>query len=381
MKISLSSRFWGGASALAMLAVLPVMGQAPSATAANPPANAAHGAPDPARLNALAHKLLEAALKTNGLGGPPTKPWHIMVNFQMLPDSLAKKPETGTFEEWYAAPYRWKRTYTGTFEGWNGSERSASKLERYAGKPKHFEFDDYWMTLRVSRPMVDPLYQVANLNADTAMTVARVQAGGVMLNCTSLAAPAESGKKPEWFIPTMCFDSDLHLRAIKSEETTVQFEDIQSFQGRAVARDVKVIVRGRLDAEMKVSLLEAVDTVDEAALKPAADAIAQPYVIEPGYTQPVPVYEVGTTIPLLPNGQPFRGDLLIPLIIHKDGTVKLLHQASSGFMQDVFDAVYLAVGRWRFKPYTVDGQVVEARYDARYSVDGKPFVPSYEREK
>jgi hypothetical protein len=38
------------------------------------------------------------------------------------------------------------------------------------------------------------------------------------------------------------------------------------------------------------------------------------------------------------------------------------------------------VGKWKYKPYLVDGVPVEAAYTVRYRVDGKPFVPSYERK-
>jgi len=148
-----------------------------------------------------------------------------------------------------------------------------------------------------------------------------------------------------------------------------------------VARDVQVLQRGVLSAEMKVTVLEGLGAVDEALLKPGADAEPEPYVIEPGYPQPVSVYETGASIPIMPGGRVFRGNLLVPVIIHKDGSVKVLHQAGGGFMQDVFDALNLAVAKWKYKPYSVDGQVVEARYDVTYIVDGKPFVPSYERAK
>jgi hypothetical protein len=347
------------------------------------PAPDGHTPPVSYRIDVLAHRLLAAALKSNGLSGDDMKPWHIKVDFQMLNTDTTPKPVSGTFEEWFAGPYHWRRTYKSSEPSWNGAQWSVSKIERYQAKARHVDFDENLMTLKVGRPVVDPLHQAESLTPQDDLKIQRTTTAGIVLNCTSLVSSPRlpQGAKPESFVPTMCFDPDLHLRLIKSEDTLVQFDDLQPFQGISVARDVKVIDRGRLLAEMKVSLLEPLDTANQALLNPPRDAVRQPYLIEPGDPHPEPVYEVGVTIPLLPNGQPYRGDVDVPAIIRKDGTVKIQHAAGDSFMQDVFDAVYGAVARWKFKPYLVDGQPVDVQYDIHYNVDGKPFVPSYDRPK
>jgi hypothetical protein len=43
------------------------------------------------------------------------------------------------------------------------------------------------------------------------------------------------------------------------------------------------------------------------------------------------------------------------------------------------DAIKNAISLWKYKPYIVDGQPVEVGYSVAYIVDGKPFVPSYNR--
>ena len=340
-----------------------------------------HQEPDPARISALAHRLLDAAVKINGLGGADLKPWHMKVQFEMLPNLAVSKPETGTMEEWYASRYHWRRTYAGVEAYWNGIEWRVSRTERRISKSRHGQFDREWMNLRVGRPVVDPLYQVGNIRPDEQLKVERLSANGTVLNCTSLAHPSEEeyGRKPEWFVPMMCFDSDLHLRVLHSEETVVQFDDFEAFQGRAVARDVKIIFDGRLSAEMKITQLETVNTIDEAILRPEAPAEEQPYEIEPGDPQPESIYEVGTIIPLISGTQPFRGMIMVPVIIRKDGTVKVSGGVGPGRQQVLFDAVSSAVSKWKFKPYMVDGQPVDTEYTVRYPIDGKPFVPSYER--
>jgi hypothetical protein len=356
-------------------AVLQIHAQTP----ATPPA---HQAPDPARVSALSHKLLDAAVKVNGLAGADLKPWHMKAEFQML-SGASDKPKSGTFEEWYQSRYHWRRTYSGAEGYWNGTEWRTSKTGRSISNPPHNQFNREWMNLRVSRPVIDPLYQVGNIKPDEDLKVERLAANGSALNCTSLAHPSgeEYGNKPEWIVPMMCFDPDLHLRVVHSEETVVQFNDVQPFQGRAVARDIKIIYEGRFSAEIKITQLETVPSIDESVLRPETPFEEQPYEIEPSDPQPRSIYEVGTIIPLVSGtSQPFRGTLMVPVVIRKDGTVKVTGAVGTGRGQGLYDAVVNAVGKWKFEPYLVDGAPVEAAFTVRYHVDGKPFVPSYERK-
>ncbi|MFP5236849.1 MAG: hypothetical protein ACLGSD_13185 [Acidobacteriota bacterium] len=332
-----------------------------------------------ARISELGHKLLNAAYRSNALAGPALKPWHLKATFEMLAEPTAKKPVTGTFEEWYVNPYHWRRTYTSTEPAWNGSEWRISKTQRFGTRRRHSDFEEYRMDLRVGRPVVDPLYQIANIEPADQLSVERVNTAGLTLNCTSLThPPSDFGRAPEWFVPTMCFDPELHLRLIRSQITVVQFLDLQPFQGRSVARTVQVIDGGRLLAEMKVTQLETADKFDDALLKPGPDAQQQPIPIEPGDPLPIPIYEVGASLPLMPDHRPYRGTVFMPVIIHKDGSVKVEAGSPLGIPEAVFDALTNAVNRWKFKPYLIDGQPVEVEYHVQYSVDGKPFVPSYE---
>src|ERR1700759_5477177 len=117
----------------------------------------------------------------------------------------------------------------------------------------------------------------------------------------------------------MCFDSDEKLHLTSAGDTSVQFDDIQPFQGRAVARDVKVLVGGNLNAAMKVTLLENWDAGDVSLLKPSKDAVAKAYTIEPGHEKPEPIFEEGAHVPLQPNGLPYPGAVVVGITIEKDG--------------------------------------------------------------
>jgi hypothetical protein len=332
------------------------------------------------KLSELAHRVMEAGAKANALAADDLEPWHMKVDFQVIPPG-AKKPESGVMEEWHLGQDQWARTFKSPEQRLTGSEWSVAETEQYQSRPNKVGFDHRFLVLRVARPVIDPLYQTANIKPEYEMDVKRVTTAGVKLNCVSVIDPQRYADQanPDWLFPTMCFDNESHLRLTTVSDTTVQFEDLQPFEGRTVARDVKVIFNGALIAEMKVTLLESLSEAGSDLLKPAKDAIPEPYTIEPGHAKPVSVHEVGASVPLQPNGFPFRGSFPIPITIHKDGTVKARNEDVSFWSRDLKDALVIAINKWKYKPYLVDGQPVEVAWTVVYIIDGKPFIPSYER--
>ena len=168
---------------------------------------------------------------------------------------------------------------------------------------------------------------------------------------------------------------------ISAGDATIYFDDFQIFQNRAVAKSVKILVNGQLNAAIKVTLLEPLAPSDAKVVTPPSNAVAEPYTIEPGLPTPESVFEVGASIPIPPGGFPFRGSVSIPVILQKDGSVKLAQRSPDWTRQDVVDAVKSAVVKWKYKPYLLDGQPIEVGFSILYFVDGKPFVPSYNRPK
>ncbi len=332
------------------------------------------------KISELAHRLMIAGVKANALAGDDLKPWHMKMGFQVITPG-AKKPVSGSMEEWHLGPSQWTRTFKSTEQRLTGSEWSVSETSQYLSKPSKVGFDHRLLVLRVARPVIDPFYQTANVRPEYEMDVKRVTSAGVKLNCVSVIDLQRYADRanPDRLFPTMCFDNDYHLRLTTTSDTIVQFEDLQPFEERTVARDVKVIFNGALIAEMKVTLLEPLADASADLVKPAKDAIPEPYTIEPGHPKPVSVYEVGASIPLMPNGFPFRGSFSIPIIIHKDGSVKARNEDSAFWSQNLKDSLVTAINKWKFNPYMVDGQPVEVAWTAVYVIDGKPFVPSYAR--
>jgi hypothetical protein len=358
------------------------------AVSAQAPSVAATQSPDATEnLNTLAHSILNTGIKTSSLKAEGLKPWHMKVDLQLTPPGKSK-PESASLEVWSMGPYQWKRVYTGKDRQYYGSEWSVTRFEQYRTKPDDGGFDPSRLNEHTARPVIDPFYLAGNIQPNYEMTIKSASVDGATLKCVVVENPSAydvDPTNPDTLFPTACFDKDMHLRAVSASDEVVKFDDVQPFQNRSVARDVKVLIKGAQVAEMKVTLLEEWTGADAAQLKPGKGTVSEPYRIEPGMPQPESVHEEGFPPPTK-NGGKFEGGSLyysgmikVPIVIKKDGSVKV---NTKEMMADdrVKDAAEDAIDHWKFKPYLVDGQPVEVGYTVHYNLD-KPFVPSYNTPK
>lgn len=361
---------------------LAVSAQAPSA----PSAAATLSLDATENLNIVAHRILDTAIKSNGLKAEGLKPWHMKVDFQLTQPGKPK-PDSATLEVWSMGPYQWKRVYAGKDRQYVGSEWSVSRFEQYRSKSDG-GFDPSNLSLRVARPVIDPLYLAGNIQPGYEMTIKSASQDGAALKCVLVENPSDydvDQTNPDNQFPIVCIDSDLHLRVVSSSDAIVKFDDVQPFQNRPVARDVKVVVKGVQAAEMKVTLLEEWTGADAAQLKPGKGVVSAPYRIEPGMPQPESVHEEGFMHPAKNSavfdgsGLYFSGIITVPIVIKKDGSVKVDTKAMMA-PDPVKDAAEPAINRWKYKPYLVNGQPVEVGFTVHYNLD-KPFVPSYNTPK
>ncbi len=377
---------------LALFSLLAGFTLAVFAQAASPLAAAMQSSDATESLNTLAHRILNSEIKANGLKAEGLKPWHMKADLQLMQMGKSK-PESATLEVWSMGPYQWKRVYTSKESDYDGSEWSVSRFEQYRTKPNGSGFDPGFDPLttgaKSARPIIDPLYLAGNIQPNYEMTIKTVSMDGATLKCVLVENPSDydvDQTNPETTFPIVCIDDDLHLRAVSTSDTVVKYSDIQPFQNRPVARDVKVMFMGMQVAESKVTLLEEWTGADAAQLKPPGKGtVSEPYRIEPGMPQPESVFEVGFPPPAKSSttfgkgSQYYSGIIQVPILIKKDGSVKVI---TRGMMaeQPVKDAAEDAINHWKYKPYIVNGQPIEVGYTVYYNLD-KPFVPSYKTPK
>jgi TonB family protein len=194
------------------------------------------------------------------------------------------------------------------------------------------------------------------------------------LECVSVVSPQRytDGNDPDYLFPKLCFDASPLLRFIVTSDTTVTYNKYQVFQARGVAFQVEVTVLGKKTSTMDITLLEPLSAGDEAQVKPDANAIPQPLAIVAGMRKPVPVYQEGAVYPSAAMHDHILGGVAVPVIIQRDGKVKVNGPASGNYLlgQSAADAI----SHWKFEPYLVDGQPVEIATTLVYVFDGKPFA-------
>lgn len=362
--------------------------QAQNQPAAQTGQSGGQSAPVSPQVSALAHHFLEGGMKINALAGADIKPWHMKAQFTLWGYDATQKPKTGTVEEWYTSRYQWRRVYSSSEQEYSGWEMSLSRFERYRSKSRG-GFNPTTMNERVGRPVVDPLYLAGNIKPDYELDGKRFSPAGTVLNCVSVVNPWRYADQsnPDLQFPNMCFDDSMHLQLESTNDTVVQFGDVQPFQDHFVARDVKILQHGNVSSEIKVTVLEPLAAPDAALTKPGKDAVLEAYHIEPGMPWPESTYEVGASIPVPTVGSTYNGSAVyqgtafMPVVIHKDGTVKADLEFANAPNEEVRDAVEHAVNKWKYKPYLVDGQPVEVGITIAYALGTKKFVPSYEKAK
>lgn len=324
--------------------------------------------------DAMAHSLLQVSLQGNGLA-TAQEPWRLRATFRIHPPGDSH-PIFGTFEEWHAAPDRWRRTYSSVESGLNGTEWSVGPGQRFLARRGADSLDRIRLELRIARPLTDPLERAAAILPSDPLELKIVTAGGLTLNCISVIRTPQDSFAP---YPTMCFDRADRLRLLSTLDTAVEFDNFVVFHHRAIARTVKVLVKGALFAEIDVTSLDPLPTDELYLLTPFRNAMAEPLLLEPGARAPASLFESAAHPPLQPDGYPYRGTALLLLVVGRDGRAHLEPGLSVAPSSAILDSIEIAVRRWQFKPYLVDGQPAPVALVAPYTLDGRPFAAMFQQ--
>lgn len=320
----------------------------------------------------MAHSLLRAAMQSNGPGYD--QPWHLKAEFH-LHRPAPFHPLNAEFEEWLTAPAHWRRTWSSGEAGMSGTEWSTGPNQRSLARRGAETLDRIRLNLRIARPLTDPLTRAALVPTDASLELKIVPVGNLTLNCISVVRAPRDTAPP---YPTMCFDRLNRLRLLSTLSVAFEFDNYLAFQHRAVARSVKVLVNGAVYADIQVTQLDPLSDADLHLAQPPRNAIPEPVLLEPGASTPVSLFESAAHPPLQPDGFPHRGTALALIVVKKNGRAAIDRGLSAVRGSDVLDSLEIAVHRWQFKPYLIDGHPAEVAVIARYVLDGRPFHPLFD---
>jgi len=304
--------------------------------------------PTPAELPNDPKSLLNLLVQNNGLDTTGAQAWHLKLAYDHF-DSDGDNDSSGTYEEFFASPKKYKRVYSS-----DNFTQTAFATERglyLSGSQK-------WPGLtetQVRDEVIAPLHRSSALPSKSKLEKLEWSVGGTKLSC--VVARRTDAILPYGF-PKYCFGPDIpavrYTQGHGADETT--YNKISRFGGRYVAADVKITHAGKPYLNITLVALEEIPAIKDADFSPTADAFALGDSIE------LPSAELVDYIVKEPNIEyhgSARGNGRVELIIGKDGHV--LSATGVEGPPELQKAAVAAFRKIEIRPFLVLGQPVEVK--------------------
>jgi len=302
-----------------------------------------NNAPAPRETGTLA-AWIQKESAINGLQSTGLHPWRIVIEYDQF-DGDGDNFNSGVFEELWAGPRKYKLSY----------KSNDLNQTDYATEDGLFRLGDQrWPKrgeMQVPSEIVDPFSFAATLQDVHSKGIER--AFGVhTLDCVVFESGPGKISTPTQY----CFEHDgatlRYTRGFGWFQTT--YNDIVSFEGRSIAREVEVTDGGKPYLKLRVKAIEELPQVDAKEFEPPSDAINLQGrrlfgVLMKPVRQPFPQWQSSL------RGQHFS--VTIEVVVGKDGHVIGAH-AVSGPSEAFKDAENTA-RKWTFQPYLVLGEPAE----------------------
>jgi TonB family protein len=305
----------------------------------------------PAALASEAKALMLAASKLNNLATADARPWHIMASFQLF-DEQGTVTDEGTYEEFWAGPTKFKRTFTGKAFAQTdyGSEKGDMRVDAHGDVPTLL------MNTRYDLVSSLPNEQAIQHQSYSAKPI---ETGALKLICLT-TAPGEDGRRI--FSPTYCVGTSepiLRISADAMGTTQTLHNRILRFENRTIAGDLKLTRNSKPAVTLHVDSIENLDAASESIFTPPPDAVLVPrrIAISGAVAQGLLTHTVDPVYPAEARASHISGTVVLHGVISKEGHIKNL-QAISG-PSALQQAAVEAVLQWRYKPYLLNGNPVE----------------------
>jgi hypothetical protein len=293
-------------------------------------------------------QLMHQASDALSLTAPDMKPWHLRASIKEYLPGGSVLP--ATIDEWWAGPDHYKLTYTLA-----GLSRTL-----YRSGNNNFIIGGKVMGAIGLSLLLHPLPPIAHLDT-MSFTSKDASVGANKLRCLT-EAPEQNGP-PKNLVSTYCFDNALPVLRFSVDsfgERTI-WDGIIRLQGHFLARKIRVS-NAKQDPWITVDVDQAEPQlgIEESALVPPADArlLEGNAPLDPGS---LPGYLISGENPSYPaTAQSVRalGTVVLHAKISKEGAVDTLGVVNGPLALQL--PAENAVKSWRFHPYMLSGEPVEA---------------------
>jgi TonB family protein len=296
--------------------------------------------------------LMFAARKLNNLAAADAKPWHIKATFQLFGDD-GTVTEEGTYEEFWASPSQFKRTFTGKqfAQTAYGSNKGVLLANTQGETPD--------LLLAARNNLVSPMPYFDATIQHTTYTTKQLDSGSVKLLC---AVPTGStpGAPPD--TSAYCFNTDEPMLRIATRPSTSDqtfHNRLTRVEDRVIATELKITHNGKPTVALHVQDAAVLDGSQEAVFTPPPDAVPAPLRINvaDSVTAGMLQYKVAPEYPIAAHRAHISGVVVLQAVIGKNGHIKDVKPISGP--EALQGAAMQAVWQWQYRPYLLNGEPVE----------------------
>ena len=313
--------------------------------------------------------LLAAAQASNGLAGDDLKPWHLQADYEVF-DAYGKPLSTGTFEEWWAAKNKWKRSYTGSH--YTGTEYHLP--EGTAHEPEDWTPVPWPESLIATKLLFSPVparkknpavftdEKGAHAVQPPRLTIYPLPGSKPPLNCVVPAA--QFGNQYPAAFGNYCFSQgspDLRLSHVDSLDSI--YNKLAQFQARIISLESEIACDHHPVIKLHVKSLAALSPeggdpfIPTTPVNPTASGngtvpIAGAVIAGKKLSGPTPEYPIAAKS----NGE--QGVVILSGRIDKQGSIANLEilESPSPLLSD---SAMKAVLKWKYQPYLLNGSPVD----------------------
>ncbi|HEU5412593.1 MAG TPA: energy transducer TonB [Candidatus Angelobacter sp.] len=304
----------------------------------------------PIHVPSAATDILHLAKELNGLDAGDTKPWHLKASWDEF-DSDGDNVRSGTFEEFYAGPKRYKQIYAGD---------SLQQTEVANDTGLYRAGDQRWPNLveyQVRNAVLRPLYLFRTDKPERRLDKQETSFSTGKMPCVVLHSTGNMIVLPA---PLACFQPDtVMLRFIRTGlNEDVSYSSIVQFQGHYIAKEIALISSGKPQLKIHVDELGEITKVDDTFFAPPAGATRIGGRIP---APPLYVDDYAISAPVVMWPERMEGKVKAKIVVGKDGGV--IEASASDGPAKMQKAVLAALKQYRFRPFYVLNEPVEVEFE------------------
>lgn len=294
--------------------------------------------------------ILDVAAKVNGLSGPGVRPWHIKLSYETF-DDKGHSEDSGVYEEFWISERNYRRSYASP--KFNQTDFATDKGLYRSG-------DQKWpanLEVMLRNDLIEPVPMALDLHGFR-LENNRRSLNKLEFRCVTLTA--------DWIFPATngyCFQEDqpiLRFANSAGDRNAVLYNQIVTFQGRFVARDIRVTKGGQPRLVVHVETIEGLATTENSDFAPPPDAVhiaGDKTKISEDTVRAFLLRQVPPHYPMSAKANHIEGKVSLQITIGKDGRVSdaQVISGASELRKPAIDAVR----QWEYRPFLVGGEPTE----------------------